>query len=167
MKTIERSKIYRASLEEVFDCLDDLSITGMHMTESSMPMMGGKMNLEFLTKHKTGLGTKYRWTGKVLRMTLYFTVEVTHWKRGKEKTWQTVGKAKMILYSWFRMHLYVDKVAEGCIAYLSISYRKPKGFFERILSFFLADWYCKWCLNNMLQDTEKKLVHRSENLKAV
>ena len=55
MKTIERTKHYTASPEEVFDLIDDLGVTGMHMTQSSMPMMGGKMNLQFLTPHKTGL----------------------------------------------------------------------------------------------------------------
>ena len=167
MKTMEMIKTYQASAEDVFACLDDLSVTGMHMTRSSMPMMGGKMNLEFLSKNKTGLGTKYRWTGKVLWRELDFTVLVTNWVKGREKTWETVGKANMLIYSWFRMHLYIDQLKSGCIAYLSISYRKPKGLLNRILSFFLADWYCRWCLNNMLQDTEKKLMNRSKNLKVV
>ena len=157
MKTIQRTKIYKASSEEVFDCLDDLSVTGMHMTESSMPMMGGKMNLEYLSKTKSGLGTKYRWTGRVLWMPLDFTVQVTNWVKGREKTWETVGAAQMIIYSWFQMHLYVDKIKEGSRAHLSISYKRPKGSFERLLSFFLANWYCKWCLNNMLQDAEKEI----------
>jgi hypothetical protein len=167
MKTFEKSKIYQASPEEVFNYLDDLGVTGMHMTQSSMPMMGGKMNLEYLSKNKTGLGTKYRWTGKILWMVLDFTVQVTNWVKGREKIWETVGAAQMIIYSWFRMHLNVDKVKEGSMAHLSISYKRPKGFFERILSFFLADWYCKWCMNNMLRDTEKKLRTPSDNLQVV
>ena len=77
VKTIEKFKVFHASPANVFDCLDDLGVTGMHMRESSMPMMGGKMNLQFLTPHKTGLGTKYRWTGKVMWWPLDFTVEVT------------------------------------------------------------------------------------------
>lgn len=159
MKTIERTKVYKATLEEVFNCLDDLSVTGMHMTQSSMPMMGGKMNLEFLSEHKTGLGTKYRWTGTVCGMMLDFTVQVTNWVKGREKTWETVGASKMIIYSWFQMHLYVEKAREGSMAHLSISYKRPKGSFERLLSFFLADWYGRWCLNNMLNDAENKLRH--------
>jgi hypothetical protein len=92
-------------------------------------------------------------------MVLDFTVQVTNWVKGREKTWKTVGSAQMIIYSWFQMHLYVEKANEGNIAHLSISYKRPKQLFERLLSFFLADWYCKWCLNNMLQDTEKKLMN--------
>ena len=158
MKTIERSKIYQASPIEVFDCLDDLGVTGMHMTESSIPMVGGKMDLEFLTDQKTGLNTKYRWTGKVLWWDLCFTVLVTTWVRGQEKVWETIGITKLIIYSCFRMNLKVWKVPEGSTAQLSITYEKPKGFFNQILCLLLGGWYCKWCIKNMLIDTEKKMI---------
>lgn len=158
MKTIENIKTYTASPQEVFDCLDDLSITGMHMTRSSMPMMGGQMNVAFLSPNKTGLNTKYRWTGKVLWMMLDFTVLVTEWIRGKKKSWETVGTAKMIIMSWFKMDLYVEGDQQRSTAHLSISYEKPNGFFNRALCFLLADGYCRWCLENMLQDAQQSLA---------
>ena len=158
MKTIEGTKIYQASPEDVFDCLDDLGVTGMHMTESSMPMMGGKMDLEFLTEQKTGLNTRYKWTGKVLWWNLDFTVLVKSWIRGQEKVWETTGITKLIIYSWFRMNLKVWKVPQGSAAQLSISYEKPNGFFNQVLCFLLGAWYCRWCIKNMLRDTEKKMI---------
>lgn len=161
MKTIEKVMKYPATHEAVFDHLDDLSVTGMHMTKSSMPMMGGKMNLEFISPDKKGLDTKYRWTGKVLWMELDFTVVVTKWIRSKEKSWETTGITKMIIYSWFRMDLKIEDNNPGTTAHLSITYEKPKGFFNAILSFLLADWYCRWCLNNMLNDTAKRLKSES------
>src|SRR5215216_6347133 len=157
MKTLEQFKVFQASPEAVFSCLDDLGVTGMHMTESSMPMMGGKMDLQFLTSHKTGLGTKYRWTGKVMWWPLDFTVEVIKWIGGKEKIWKTTGPVKLIIYSWFQMNLKVWGDKEDSVAQLSISYEKPKGLFNQFLCFLAGDWYCKWCLNNMLDDTERKL----------
>ena len=158
MKTIQKTISYKASPEKVFDCIDDLGVTGMHMAESSMPMMGGKMELEFLTPHKTGLHTRYRWTGKALWWKLDFTVEVTKWIRGKEKTWETIGATKIILYSWFQMNLNIEPALDETIAYLSISYKQPVGVLNKILCFLLGDWYCRWCLNNMLSDTEKRLL---------
>lgn len=157
MKTIEQTMLYKAPSKDVFECMDDLGVTGMHMTESSMPMMGGKMNLEFLTLQKKGLNTKYRWTGKVLWMPLDFTVLVTKWIEDKEKTWETIDNPKMIIYSWFRMHLKVERIENGSKAFLSISYEKPMGIFNKIICFFLGDWYSKWCLRNILNDTEKSL----------
>ena len=157
MKTIEETKQYAASPEEVFDCLDDLGVAGMHMTKSSMPMMGGKMNLNFLSLNKTGPHTRYRWTGKVLWWDLDFTVEVVRWEKGNEKVWETIGTAKLIIYSWFRMNLNVWPVIDGSMAKLSISYEKPKGLFNKFICFLLGDWYAKWCLRNMLNDTDKRL----------
>ena len=35
MKTIEKTETYQAASEIVFQYLDDLGVTGMHMTQSS------------------------------------------------------------------------------------------------------------------------------------
>jgi hypothetical protein len=137
MKTIERTKQYSASPEEVFDCLDDLGVTGMHMTQSSMPMMGGKMDLTFLTPNKTGPHTKYRWTGKVLWWELNFTVEVVTWERGKEKVWETIGATKLIIYSWFRMNLNVWPMTMAAWRSFLLVMRNQKVFST---GFFVFCW---------------------------
>jgi len=157
MKTITRTEVYDASPQKVFKYLDDLGVTGMHMTKSSAMMMGSKLHLEYLTPNHTGLASKYRWTGTMMGIKMDFTVEVTKWIDGAEKTWETIGEAKMIIYSWYRMHLLVKPTAGGSEAELSITYEKPKGRFAKILSFLLADWYCNWCLKNMLGDAKKSV----------
>ena len=157
MKIVEKTRTYTAYAERVFSCLDDLGVTGMHMTKSSMPMMGGKMDFQFLTEKHTGAGTRYRWTGKVLWMTLDFTVTVTKWVMGVEKSWQTEKNARMIIMSWFRMDLKVEQYGQHAMVKLYIAYERPEGIFNRLLSVLLADWYCKWCVENMLQDTEERL----------
>ena len=161
MKTLTKIETYSATPQEVFKSIDDLGVTGMHMTQSSMMMMGSKLHLEFLTESHTGLGSRYRWTGKMMGIKMDFTVIVTKWVKDEEKIWETIGEAKLIIYSMFRMHLKINQEHNGTKAYLSISYEKPKGFFNRILSFFLADWYCRWCLNNMLEDTERSIQNAS------
>ena len=130
----------------------------MHMTQSSMMMMGSKLDVKFLTENHTGLGTQYRWTGKMMGMGMDFTVEVIKWMKGEEKTWETIGKPKLIIYSWYRMHLLLTEIADGTSARLSISYEKPVGSFYKILSFLFANWYCRWCLKNMLEDCRKELT---------
>jgi len=153
MKTITRKEAYNAPPEKVFRYLDDLGITGMHMTKSSVMMMGSKLHLEYLTANHTGPGSKYRWTGTIMGIKMDFTVEVTKWIEGVEKVWETIGEARMIIYSWYRMHLLLTKKENTTVAELSITYEKPKGWFLKILSFLFADWYCNWCLKNMLEDT--------------
>ncbi len=157
MKTLKRTERYDAAPEKVFQCLDDLGITGMHMTKSSMPMMGGKLDVTFLTAHHTGPGSRYRWTGKVMGMVMDFTVEVTKWVQGKEKTWETIGDPKMIIYSWYQMHLTTSPSPPGTQAELSITYEGPGGWFNKIIYFFLGDWYCRWCLKHMLGDAKRIL----------
>lgn len=162
MKTIKRKAPFYASPEKVFQYLDNLGVTGMHMTQSSAMMMGNKLHLEYLTQNHSGLGAKYRWTGRMLGIEMDFTVEVTKWNKGIEKIWETVGVSKMIIYSWYRMHLFVSTEQNTTVAELSISYRKPKGWFHKLISFLLADLYCKWCLRNMLFDT--KIAIESERI---
>ena len=85
-------------------------------------------------------------------MVMDFTVEVTKWINGKEKIWETIGDPKVIIYSWYRMHLKISEVDNKTKAELSISYEKPRGLFNKAICFLLGDWYCRWCLKHMLGD---------------
>ena len=157
MKTVSRKQIYNAPADQVFKHPDDLAVTGMHMTKSSMMMMGSKLRLEYLTANHTGLGSKYRWTGTMLGIKMDFTVVVTKWTEGVEKIWETIGESLMIIYSWYRMHLLLTKKDNTTSAELSITYEKPKGWFLKLIAFLFADLYCSWCLKNMLSDSKIKI----------
>jgi len=148
----EREMTIRGSQEDVFAFMDDIRNTGKHMTESSGAMAGSKLKIEWLSDHKTGLGTKYRWTGKVVGIKMDFTVEVSKWIEGKEKVWGTVGDAKMIVIDWFEMDLIMTPEMDGeSKAKLGINYTKHKGLW----GFLFGIWYSKWCVKSMLKDTKK------------
>jgi hypothetical protein len=157
MKTLKRHILIQSSPERVFEVLDDLAVTGMHMTNSSAMMMGSKLHLQYLSTNHTGLDSKYRWTGKMMGIKLEFTVAVTKWVKGVEKVWETIGNARMIIYSWYQMRLMISQTDGKTSAELSITYKRPKNLLARIVSWFLADWYCNWCLKKMLNDTKKQL----------
>ena len=123
--------------------------------------MGSKLELEQLSTNATGIGASYRWYGKMLGMTMDFTETVTNWQLNQFKEWETIGEAKMIIMSWYRMWFKIEPGENGTVAELSISYLPPKEWYFRILSFFFAAWYCNWCLNNMLNDTKKGLEKNS------
>ena len=163
MKTLKRIEKYNAGPVQVFRSIDDLGVTGIHMTKSSMMMMGSKLHLSYLTEHKTGLGSRYRWTGAMMGVSMDFTVEVTKWIEGKQKVWETIGPTKLIIYSWYRMNLIVRSIESGAEAELSISYEKPQGFINNVLSFLFANWYCRWCLKQMLGDAK---VTVTQNIRA-
>lgn len=148
----EKEMIISGTFDSVFAFMDDIRNTGRHMTESSGAMAGSKLKIEWLSENKTGLGTKYRWTGKVVGMKMDFTVEVSKWVEGKEKVWGTVGDAKMIVIDWFEMYLVMTPQKDGTSkSKLSINYTKHKGLW----GFLLGKWYSKWCVKSMLKDTKK------------
>ena len=157
MKIKTKNIFIHSTPEKVFAQMDDFSKTGMHMSESSLMMMGSKLKLEQLSPNSTGVGAKYRWYGKMMGMTMDFSETVTRWQAPQLKEWETFGDAKMIIMSWYRMWFEITPAEKGTIAKLSISYLPPKEWFYKILSFFFAKWYCNWCLNNMLNDTKKEL----------
>ena len=152
IKHYEREMIIKGSQEEVFAFMDDIRNTGKHMTENSGAMAGSKLKIEWLSEYKTGLGTKYRWTGKVVGMKMDFTVEVSKWTEGKGKVWGTVGDAKMIVIDWFEMDLIMTPEKDGkSKAKLGINYTKHRGLWGVLL----GKWYSKWCVKSMLKDTRK------------
>lgn len=157
MKSKHKTIFIQATPEKVFAQMDDFSKTGMHMSESSMMMMGSKLNLEQLSSNATGLNAKYRWFGNMMGMTIDFTEVVTKWVPSKLKEWETIGNAQIIIMRWYRMGFEITPSENGTVVKISIAYEPPKGWFYRLLSFLFGGIYCNWCLNNMLNDTKKAL----------
>lgn len=157
MKTLSKNIIIHNTPEKVFEYMDNLGNTGMHMTQSSKMMMGNKLGLEQLSQNAIGLNSKFRWYGKMMGLNMDFTVVVTKWNKAIEKTWETVGKSKMIILGWYQMHLFLSPELEGTKAELSISYTYPKNLWEKFLALLLSKWYANWCLNNMLKDSKTAL----------
>ncbi len=157
MKIKSKNILIHSTPEKVFQHMDDFSKTGMHMSESSMMMMGSKLNLEQLSTNATGVGAKYRWYGTMLGMKMDFSEAVTKCQQNILKEWEIVGDAKIIIMSWYRMWFEITPAENGTLAKISISYLPPKEWYYKILSFLFANWYCNWCLNNMLNDTKKNL----------
>ena len=74
--------------------MDDLSKTGMHMSQSSMMMAGSKLELEHVSGPEKGMGATFRWTGSMLGFELDFMVAVTSWIKNREKVWETIETPK-------------------------------------------------------------------------
>ncbi len=136
------------------------------MTKSSKPMMGSKLESKQLSENATGPNSKFCWYGKMLGFTIDFTVVVTKWIKDKEKVWETIGQAKMIILGWYRMHLTILLSPGGpnTEVELNITYTKPKNIFFKFIAFFLAPVYANRCLNNMLNDS-KKILEVNQRIK--
>jgi len=162
MRTFQKEIAIHSSPEVVFKQMDDFSKTGMHMSESSMMMMGSKLHLDQVSTNQTGTGATYRWYGKMMGMTMDFSEAVTKWQPPNLKEWETFGEAKMIIMSWYRMWFEITPSEKGTVAKMYISYLPPKEWYYKILSFFFAKLYCNWCLSNMLNNTKDELGKNSK-----
>jgi len=109
----EKSIDIHASPAEVFAYVDDIHHTGFHMEKSSMPMMGGKMQVEILSRNTRGLGASYRWTGGVLGMPIDFSETVVNWVKGKERVWRTIGDPKIIIMGHYEMGFSLTPIPSG------------------------------------------------------
>jgi hypothetical protein len=85
MTTVTETRDIRASAESVFGYVDDIRNVGWHMTErSSMAMMGSKLKLEILSGQPTGLGATYRYSGKMMGLSLDVSESVTKYVPNRE-----------------------------------------------------------------------------------
>jgi hypothetical protein len=78
MTTVTHTRDIRAPAEGVFVCIDDIRNVGWHMTElSSMAMMGATLKLGIPSGQPTGLGATYRYSGKMMGLSLDCSESVT------------------------------------------------------------------------------------------
>lgn len=143
--------------DKVFAHMDDINNVGWHMSgESSMPMMGSRLRLEVIDGRK-GVGATYRWKGSVMGMVIDIKESVTKWIGNKEKTWQTIGKPKMIVMSEYTMHLLLTPTERGTRVMFEIDYSLPKTPWGWITGMLLASRYAKWCLRRACEDAKRAL----------
>lgn len=157
MKTKTKSIIIHSIPEKVFSYMDNLGNTGMHMMENSAMMMGSKLQLQQLSENATGLNSKFRWSGIMMGFAMDFTVIVTKWVKDKEKIWETVSEAKMIILKWYQMRLVISPEGQNTKVVLSIAYSVPDNIISRFIAFFLGPLYANWCLKKMLEDSKNYL----------
>ena len=77
----------------------------------------------------------------MMGFTMDFTVVVSKWHKDKEKVWETIGKAKMIIMDWYQMRLVISPEGQNTKAELSIAYTNPKNIFFKFIAFFFAPLY--------------------------
>ena len=163
MKTVSETVEIHAPAHEVFAHIDDIRNVGWHMTEqSSMAMMGSRLALEVLSEQRTGLGATYRYSGKIMGLTLDFPESVTKYVPNREKVWHTIGQPRLLIMSSYEMHLAVEPQLPSLSRLtISIAYELPRSRFWRFVGMLLGGSYSRWCLRRMCRDTKRTLEARS------
>jgi hypothetical protein len=57
----------------------------------------------------------------------------------------------------YEMAFFIEPVQGGSGLTVEIRYELPKPLFGNLLGLLLANWYGKWCLNNMTNDAKAAL----------
>jgi hypothetical protein len=164
VKSLLKSVLISASPEAVFRYVDDIRNTGWHMTKSSMPLMGSKLELEIISKKESGRGATYHWSGKVMGFTIDFLETVTRWQPNEEKRWRTVNEPRLLIISNYEMWFRVQPVGSQTRLSFGIEYDLPEALVWRVLGWLLAGWYCNWCLGRMTIDAKNALEQPSASM---
>lgn len=159
MKTMSETVEIPASAEKVFAHVDDIHNVGWHMSEQpSMAMMGSKLRLEVVSQQATGLGATYRYSGKIIGLTLDFSESVTRYVPNREKVWHTVGEPRLLIMSSYEIRLAVEPRSPWASRLtISIAYELPRPWHWRVLGVLLASGYSRWCLRRMCRDAKRAL----------
>jgi len=151
-----------ASPEVVFSHLDDIRNVGQHMSERSMALMGNKLELSILDGRE-GVGAIYAWKGEVLWMPIDIKETVTRWVENREKSWRTTGEQKIIILDGYEMRFSLSPWEGGTKLSFEIEYTLPRNPLNWVLGRLLASWYCRWCLNNVVDGAKEYLEQRASN----
>jgi polyketide cyclase/dehydrase/lipid transport protein len=159
MSTLSRTVTIEAPAERVFAYVDDIRNLARHMSESrSMPMMGSKLKLEIVTSEPTGLGAVYRYSGRMMGLTIDFSEVVTKYVAGREKVWRTIGKPELLIIAGYEMRVLVEPVSPTSSRLtISIDYELPRAGIWRALGWALAGAYSRWCLTSMVDGSKLDL----------
>lgn len=159
MPALSRSATIEAPAERVFAYVDDIHNLARHMSErGSMPMMGSKLALDIVTPERTGIGATYRYSGRVLGLTIDFSEAVTHYVPGREKVWRTIGEPRLLIIDSYEMRVLVEPVTDTrSNLTISIAYILPRRLPWRLLGPWLAASYARWCLDSMIHGTQQDL----------
>jgi hypothetical protein len=162
MPSLSRSASIAAPAERVFAYADDIRNLARHMSESrSLPMMGSKLKLEIMTPEPTGVGAVYRYSGRMMGLTIDFSETVTKYVAGREKVWRTIGQPQLLIMAGYEMRILVEPVSPASSRLtIGIDYELPRAGVWRALGWTLAGAYSRWCLTSMVEGSKLDLEQK-------
>jgi len=129
MTTVTEAVDIQEPAERVFGYVDDMRNVGWHMTDrSSMPMLGSRLKLEILSEQPTGPGATYRYSGKMMGLSLDFSESVTTYLPNREKVWRTIGTPRLLIIDAYEMRIAVEPLsATTSRLTIAITYELPRS----------------------------------------
>lgn len=156
----EESAFVPASVQQVFDYVDDHARLSSHMRESSWMMGGGRMDIQADAGQGQVVGSHIRLGGKILGIHLFLDEVVTQHDPPHRKAWQTVGTPRLLVVGRYRMGFEITPESRGSKLSVFIDYELPTTMSTRWLGYLFGGIYAKWCVRQMIKSAREAVRSR-------
>jgi hypothetical protein len=143
-----------ASMEAVFDFLDDHERLASHMSKRSWMMGGGKMDTILDDARGRRVGSRITVRGRVFGFLLSLDERVIERVPPSRKAWETEAEPRLLVVGAYRMGF---ELSSGTLttARVWIDYDLPSRGMGRWIGVLLGSWYARWCVRRMLGDAQR------------
>ena len=150
----EYTAVVRASVERVFDRLDDQTRLSKHMSQRSWKMGWGKMDTELDERRGRAVGSHIVLHGRVFGIRLYLDEVVIEREPPHKKSWETVGEQRLLVIGPYRMGFALLPAGADARLRVAIDYQLPTKGIARLLGRLFGRSYAKWCVRQMAEDAQ-------------
>ncbi|MBX3572325.1 MAG: SRPBCC family protein [Mesorhizobium sp.] len=144
-----------ASPDAVFAFLDDHRNLSAHMEQTSLMMMGSRMEIHLDEGGARSVGSKFGFTGSILGIPLSVEEIVTERDPPRSKAWVTIVEPTLWVIGCYRMGFVLAPESGSSLLTVFIGYDLPRRFGIRWLGWLLGGFYAKWCTNRMANDAAR------------
>lgn len=149
----EASARIRARAEDVFAHIDDHALLASHMSKSSWMMGGGRMDIHLDQDKGQRVGSMIGLTGRVFGLQVSLQEKVTERVVPYRKRWEIIGVPRLLIIGSYRMGFDVAPLEKDASTLrVMIDYALPERAPGRWLGILFANYYAKWCVEQMIND---------------
>lgn len=146
----EANVILPAGGKEVFSYVDDFSSLSAHMSQSSVMMMGGSMDMLFDAERGQAVGSHVRMKGRMMGIELFLEEVVTERDPPRHKAWETIGSPRLLVIAGYRLGFDITDGNNTSELRVFIDYDLPATLVSRWLGYLFGKMYAKWCVQQMV-----------------
>jgi hypothetical protein len=154
----EYTAVIPASVEKVFNWLDDQTRLSQHMSKRSWKMGWGKMDTVLDERRGRAVGSHIVLSGRVFGIRLYLDEVVVEHAPPFRKSWETVGEPRLLVIGTYRMGFELLSVGADARLRVLIDYELPKKGLSRWLGQLFGQSYARWCVRQMAEDARHSFV---------
>ncbi|MBW9116402.1 SRPBCC family protein [Rhizobium cauense] len=136
----------QAPPQQVFAFLDDPTVVVAHMQKPSLMMLGATTEYDVDPGKGQAVGSIVKMRGKVLGMELLVEEIITEWQPPWRKSWQTLGRPKLLVIDSYHMDFVIRPITQGCRVTVKIQYSYSRSPVGSWLGGIPAKAYARWCV---------------------